>query len=167
MITNQIETITTTKEQSMETPKVHMGQSLFDILFPKSLRIQAGLSDSEANTLYNLWKGSPAGSASLMVQAGMESSYLNGLKTKGYLTGSGASLELTEKGKKVIVEMVTHEPNAFEKHAKEVSYSGIKAKSANARPRQALLKKMASTEPVKEPKVFNLRKASLRRMSGQ
>jgi len=148
------------------TPHVHMGQSLFDILFPKSLRIQAGLSDAEANTLYNLWKGSPAGATTLQAQAGIEASNLNGLKTKGYLAGFGNSLELTENGKKVIVEMVTHEPNAFEKHAKEVSYSGIKAKSANARPRQSFLKK-ASKEEMKEPKVFNLRKASLRRMSGQ
>lgn len=148
----------------MDTPHINTGQSLFDILFPKSLRIQVGLTDAEANTLYSLWKGSPAGATTFIAQAGMEGKSLNALKTKGYLAGFGDSLELTEKGKKIIVEMVTHEPNAFEKHAKDFSYSGIKAKSASSkRPRQSLLKKQAS----KEPKTFNLRKQSLRRMNGQ
>lgn len=138
-------------------------QSLFDLIFPKSMRIQAGLSDSEAHLLYNMWKGSPAGATNFMVPAGSDKRNVSALKTKGYLSGFGDGLELTERGKKVIVEMVTHEPNAFEKHAKEVSYTGIKSKSAS-RPKQSFLKK-ASKEP-KKSKTFNLRKASIRRMGG-
>ena len=144
-----------------ETPKVHMGQSLFDLLFPKSLRVQVGLTDIEANALYTLWKNSPAGATSFAIKADMDNRTLTALKTKGYLAGVGGEIELTDKGKKVIVEMVTHEPNAFSKQASEISYSGIKSKSAaNKRPRQAHVKKVAS----KNEKVFNLRKASLEKL---
>lgn len=137
------------------------GQSLFDLMFPKQMRMQAGLTDAEASFLYNSWKNSPVGSFAIPVPQEAEKMQVNALKTKGYITGFGNGMELTDKGKKIIVEMVTHEPNSFEKRAKELSYSGIKAKSANARPRQALLNKRAS----KEKGSFNLRRESIKRMS--
>jgi hypothetical protein len=135
-------------------------QSLFDIIFPKSLRYQSGLSDAEASVIYGVWKNSPVGA--FVLPGDTDKKLVNSLKIKGYLAGFGSDLELTDKGKKVIVEMVTHEPNAFEKHAKDVSYSNIRSKSASRRPRQAFFKKKASLE--KPSKVFNLRQESLKRM---
>ena len=120
-------------------------QSLFDFIFPKTMRNQAGLSDTEANALYTLWKNSPKGATRFAATEGIDSHSLVALKTKGYLVGFGNSLELTEKGKKIIVEMATHEPNAFEKHAETLSYSGIKA-TTNKRPRQAFFNKQAGKE---------------------
>ena len=136
------------------------GQSLFDLVFPKNMRLQAGLTDSEAQALYNLWKGSPIGTTKFAMGENIDKNQILALKTKGYLVGYGDNIQLTSKGKKVIVEMATHEPNAFEKHAGELTYSGIKSK-ANTRPRQAFFKKQANK---KQGKVFNLRKASVLRM---
>lgn len=135
-------------------------QSLFDLIFPKQMRVQAGLSDDEASFLYNMWKTAPVGSTSFSVPPNADKKHVSALKVKGYLSGFGASTELTEKGKKVIVEMVTAEPNSFEKQAKDVSYSSIKSKSAHGRPIQAFLKK-ASKATVPS---FNLRRMSLRKM---
>jgi len=145
-------------------PNLSTGQSIFDILFPKGFLDKINLNDDEARTLYDLWKASPAGSQTLTVQGNTNRRVIDALKTKGYVAGFGEDVELTEKGKKIIVEMVTHEPNAFEKHAKEMSYSGIKAKNAeNKRPKQAFFNKQASKK--KQGKTFNLRKESIRRMS--
>ena len=138
-------------------------QSLFDLIFPKNLRDKAGLTDAEAGLLYGMWKAAPSGSTAFSLPLGGDKKHVVALKTKGYLAGFGNSIELTEKGKKVIVEMVTHEPNSFEKHATEISYSGIKSKKASVRPRQAFLKKQASKTV---SKTFNLRKTSLYRMGG-
>lgn len=140
-------------------------QSLFDIIFPKEARTNANLSDGEASFLYTLWKSAPTGATSFQVPPNADRKHVTALKTKGYLSGFGEGIELTDQGKKIIVEMVTHEPNSFEKHAQDVSYSGIKAKSANSRPRQAFLKKQASsTGPVKS---FNLHRESLKRLAGE
>lgn len=134
-------------------------QSLFDLIFPREMRIQAGLTDAEANALYTMWKNAPAGSTTF-VPAESQGNIINALKTKGYVSNFGSTIELTDKGKKVIVEMVTHEPNAFEKNAQDVSYNQIKAKK-NTRPKQAHVRK-ASNEG---GPVFNLRQESIRRMS--
>lgn len=128
-------------------------QSLFDLIFPKEMRIQAGLNDAEASFLYGLWKSAPAGSRQFAIPVTADRKHINALKTKGYLTGFGEAMELTEKGKKVIVEMVTHEPNALEKHAKEVSYTGIKSKSSAMRPKTAFFNKAAS----KNARTYNRR----------
>jgi len=133
-------------------------QSLFDLLFPREMRQQAGLTDAEAGVLYTMWKTAPRGTTSF-ASSGYDNNLLSGLKSKGYLAGMGGALELTDKGKKIIVEMVTHEPNAFEKKGKEVSYNQIRAKKSD-RPRQAF--KKASKD---DDKVFNLRIESIRRMS--
>jgi hypothetical protein len=133
-------------------------QSLLDVLFSKS---DIGLTDAEARILLAMWKNSPRGSQHLAAPGADESKTVSALKVKGYLSGYGSGVELTEKGRKAIVEMVTHEPNAFSKKAQALPYSGIKAKNAKgkARPRQAF-KKTAS----RQGKVFNLRKESLRRL---
>ena len=139
-------------------------QGIFDLMFTKKMRAEAGLTDTEAKFLYDMWKSSPEGATKFAIRpADLGRREVNALKTKGYIAGFGSGIELTERGKKVIVEMVTHEPNSFEKQAKEVSYSGIKNKSAS-RPRQAFLSKKASK---KAGKAFNLRKQSLRKLRGQ
>jgi hypothetical protein len=137
-----------------------IGQSLFDFIFTKQLRADAGLTDPEANAIYTLWKNSPIGTTKFSsFSCGVENKILTALKTKGYLAGFGDNVELTEKGKKVIIEMATHEPNAFEKHAKQVQYSSILTKKASRRGRQTFLKHAS-----KDGKIFNLRKESIRRM---
>ena len=137
-------------------------QSLFDLIFPKEMRLQAGLSDQEAGLIYNMWKNSPVGSTQFSIPAEVDRKIVSSLKTKGYLSGFGNGIELTEKGKTVIVEMVTHEPNSLDKQAKEVSYSVVKAKTAN-RPRQAFIKKEASKKTAPS---YNLKRVSLRNMQG-
>ena len=136
-------------------------QSLFDVIFPKEKRQQVGLTDSEAGFIYDMWKNTPVGTTTFSVPKEVNKSMVNALKAKGYLVGYGASIELTERGKKIIVEMATHEPNAFSKKG-EVSYSEIKAK-ANHRPIQALVNKCASKES--EPKSFNLYRKSVENMT--
>jgi len=42
-------------------------QSLFDLIFPKESRLQAGLSDAEASFLYGLWKNAPVGASSFPI----------------------------------------------------------------------------------------------------
>jgi DNA-binding MarR family transcriptional regulator len=139
-------------------------QSLLDILFSR----EAGLTDEEARALYAMWRNSPVGARHLAALETANSKAVNALKTKGYVAGYGDTMVLTEKGKKVIVEMVTHEPNTFNKKANDVSYSGIKAKNAKSksRPRQAF-KKQAGADGKPSGKVFNLRKESVRRLQGQ
>lgn len=139
-------------------------QSLFDLIFPKQQRQQAGLSDDEAGLIYQMWKNAPTGAQSFVVPADADSRTVFALKEKGYLFGMGPGLELTDKGKKVIVEMVTHEPNAFLKQARDVQYSSIKA---STRPRQSLVKKQKVASKAPEPPTFNLRQHSLKRMSGE
>lgn len=148
------------KESAGEGPDAE-AQSLFDLIFPKDMRAQIGLSDAEAGVIYKMWKNSPPGAQQFAVPAETDRGIVSSLKTKGYVAGFGNGIELTEKGKKVIVEMVTHEPNSFEKHAAEVSYNTIKAQTSK-RPRQAFIKKQAS----KEPKSFNLKRVSLKKMEG-
>jgi len=139
-------------------------QSLFDLIFPKEMRTQAGLSDQEASVIYNMWKLSPVGSKQFAMPPETDRKLVSALKTKGYLAGFGTGIELTEKGIKVIVEMVTHEPNSLDKQAKELPYSIVKAK-VNKRPIQALVKKQASKDP--EIKSFNLKRRSLQRLRGE
>ena len=140
-------------------------QGLFDLIFPREMRQQAGLTDAEANFVYSLWKNTPVGTTTFSIPKEANKSTVNALKAKGYLAGYGSGVELTERGKKVIVELATHEPNAFSKNAGEMSYSQIKAK-ASSRPIQALVKKQkkcASKE--KEDASFNLHRKSVENMS--
>jgi hypothetical protein len=129
-------------------------QSLLDLILPKLYVDGAILTDTEASTLYRLWNESPTGARVFKTPSNLDSKSIFALKSKGYIAGYGESLELTDKGKKVLVEMVTNEPNAFEKKS-DVSYSKIKAKHANMRPRQAFVKR-ASLE--NEVKPFNLKR---------
>ena len=137
------------KVRSLHEEGSKEAQSIFDILFPKALRMQASLSDTEANLLYRLWKNAPAGTNKFAVSEEADLKTMSALKGKGYLAGFGSSLEFTDKGKKIIVEMVTHQPNAFDKRATEVSYSSIKAK-ASTRPKQSLVKKTMKSAGVIE-----------------
>lgn len=136
-----------------------LSQSLFDIIFPQQMRQQIGLTDKEAGVLYSMWKDSPVG-ADRFSSNDIDGKTMNSLKIKGYLAGFGDGVELTEKGKKIIVEMVTHEPNALDKKASNVQYSSIKNKTQ--RQKQAFKKKTASKTA--SERTFNLRRESLRRM---
>ncbi len=129
-------------------------QSLLDFILPKLYVDGAVLSDTEASTLYRLWNESPTGARVFRVPSEIDKKAIFALKTKGYLAGYGESIELTDKGRKILVEMVTNEPNALEKKS-EISYSKIKAKHANSRPRQAFVKRASADETMKP---FNLNK---------
>ena len=139
-------------------------QGLFDLIFPREMRQQAGLTDAEANFVYSLWKSTPVGTTAFSIPKEASKSTVNALKAKGYLTGYGSGIELTERGKKVIVEFATHEPNAFSKNAGEMSYSQIKAKASH-RPIQALVKKQKCAAKEKEGKSFSLYRKSVENMS--
>lgn len=164
MIAMTIATISKGKAMEANAKNTAMAQSLFDLIFPKDMRVQAGLTDEEASVIYGMWKNSPVGSKQFAISPEVDKKHISALKTKGYLAGFGSGIELTEKGRKVIVEMVTHEPNSLDKQAKEVAYSVVKAK-VNKRPIQALVKKQASKTP--ETPSFNLKRVSLRKLSGE
>jgi len=135
---------------------------LWDDIFKQSGmgRSWDGVSDEEAESLYLLWKNSPAGG--ILTASSKEGDAIMGLKAKGYVRGFGNSLELTQLGKRLIREMATHEPNSFEKNAKVPSYSEIKNKKAS-RPRQSHVAKQSKVAS-RQGSVFNLRKESLSRM---
>ena len=135
-------------------------QSLFELVFPK-LRNIICLTDEEAEFLYTAWKQMPKGASHFGVSPAGNMKCVNSLKTKGYLSGFGDRLEITPKGKKLIVEMVMHEPNCFDKNGQMPSYSNIKAKTANMRQRQTFVTKKASRY---NPHVFNLHRRSLENM---
>jgi hypothetical protein len=125
-------------------------QSLLDLIMPRLYIDATRLSDTEASTLYKLWNSSPTGARAFRVPEGIDSRTIFALKTKGYVSGFGDSLELTDKGRKILVEMVTNEPNALEKKS-EISYSKIQEKKAHQRPRQSLVKRASA-----EVKKYNL-----------
>jgi hypothetical protein len=129
-------------------------QSIWQVILPSLCSPEDyGLSDAEAGLLYRMWQSAPKGEKKLNATAADGRSLVL-LKAKGYVEGGGLDAVLTEKGRKVIVEMATHEPNAFEKNGNEVSYNKIKAKrKSDAREKQAFVKRKAS----KQVKPFNLR----------
>jgi hypothetical protein len=120
--------------------------------------VEAGLSDAEAKLLYSMWREAPPGARAFSLPSGADARYATALKSKGYVVGFGDNLEITEKGRKVIVEIVTNEPNAFSKKASLAPYSQIR-KKANGRPRQTHVKKASA-----EDRPFNLRKRSVANM---
>lgn len=138
-------------------------QSLFDIFlnedFQKMIRGGDIITDAEAHFLYATWKQSPPGQ-DLIVPANA-AEHIDSLKVKGFLTGIGDDIKLTDKGRKVIVEMVTHVPNSFSKKAMPI-YSKIK--SAKKRSIQSLVKKTAGKD---DKKPYNMRRESLRRLRGE
>ena len=119
------------------------------------------ISDQEAKLLYDLWKASPAGGK--LAVAGGQNETLTNLKIKGYLSGLGDCLKLTQRGQRLIREMAIWEPNSFEKKAEMPPYSKIKDKKAS-RPRQTHVAKQSKQAALVEEKVFNLRRASFLRM---
>jgi hypothetical protein len=106
-------------------------QLFFEIIFPRGMIENYGISDAEANLLYSLWKEASPGTTKF--KQGSDNTALVGLKSKGYIINQGDGLEITDKGKKVIREMVTNEPNSFAKAKKPVSYSEIKARTASTK----------------------------------
>ena len=126
-------------------------QLILDIILPKefNMRTNGGPNDKEANALYDLWKGSPSGCDSFEVPDNNRH-YINSWKASGLVEGFSGSLNLTDKGKKLIIEMVTNQPNSFSKEAKAPKYSEVRAKKSMSNI------KRASKE---ESKGFNLRRS--------
>jgi hypothetical protein len=105
------------------------------------------VDDKEASFLYGLWKESSPGTNKFKI-SNKDAGLISNLKKKGYISSSGDNLEFTDKAKKIIIEMVTNEPNALEKNSASLSYSKIKDKNASKKrsSNQAFLKKKASIE---------------------
>ena len=118
-------------------------------------RPAGSVSDTDASLLYDIWKAAPPGSRTFAPPQGSDPGKIMALKAKGLIAGFGDRLELTQKGRKVVVEMVTHEPNAFSKQS-EMAYSEIK-RAASKRPIQSLVKKQVRA--AKESPPYNLKKA--------
>lgn len=133
-------------------------QGLLDFFLPKNFSVPSRLTDDEAELLYKIWKSTPNGTNTFSLPNESDTRKVTALKTKGYIAGYGDSLEFTERGKKVIVEMVTNEPNSFDKKAVHPRYNTIKAK----RGRKDQTVKKASKE---NHKPFNLRERSWRKIS--
>lgn len=92
-----------------------LAQSYFEIMkmYPTFRIIRPiPVSDEEASTLYNMWLKAPPGSNQIV--AGGKPEVLKSLQTKGYIRGSANAVEITDKGRAIIVEMVTNAPNALD-----------------------------------------------------
>lgn len=105
------------------------------------------IDDKSAETLYNIWKEN----SNKELTANGDNKSLSTLVEKGYVRKLGNSIELTEKGKTLILEMGLNSPNALCK-VPMPTYSDIKTKSAK-RDRKTFVKKAA-----KEIPAFNLKK---------
>lgn len=113
----------------------------FELIRITPMRRGLALSDDEARALYELWAKAPPGSSTIMADAKDKS--MRTLVSKGYVRTSPDGVEITDKGREVIVEMVTHVPNALDKGAKMPSYKEIKSKIAK-NSRLSLVKKASS-----------------------
>lgn len=115
------------------------GSHLNVFILRKFMDSVGGISDQEANSLYSAWKSTDPGSSKL--KAGLSESHVSSLRAKGYVTVQPDGVELTDKGRKIIIEMVTNAPNSFSKDAKDPSYTEIKRKQASRRPRETFVQK--------------------------
>lgn len=105
-------------------------QSIFELIRLIPIRREPPISDAEADALYGLWMSAEPGSSVVASSLGDKS--IRSLLAKGYVRQAGSNLEITEKGRQIIVEMVTHAPNALDKGGKMPSYRDIKAKVARS-----------------------------------
>jgi len=130
-------------------------QSIFDLLqkYPGFIMmIQRNpvlpIDNKSAETLYNIWKQNRGKE----LTANEDNKSLATLVEKGYVRKMGNLVELTEKGKNLILEMGLSSPNALSKSPMP-TYSDIKTKGAK-RDRKTFVKKASSDIPA-----FNLKKA--------
>lgn len=105
------------------------------------------IDDKAAETLYNLWKNN----LDRKIAANTDSKNLSTLIEKGYIRKTGEIIELTDKGRNLVLEMGLSSPNSFAK-APMPTYSEIKTKSAK-RDRKTFTKKASNDIPA-----FNLKK---------
>jgi hypothetical protein len=117
-----------------------------DIILLKKFIEQNTLSDKEASSLYDAWCKIPPGSIEIP-EGGIPQKELKSLHIKGYISDEQGKTILTERGRKVIVEFVTNQPNAFARKKDNPTYNEIKHK-ASKRSRLAFKNKVA----------FNLRR---------
>lgn len=99
-------------------------QVILDLIMPKLVMDHNMPTDKEASALYNLWKSSPEGTD---VFSSKDKDMVQSWKIKGLVDGMSSSLALTDKGRKLIMDMVTNEPNRFDKSAESPRYNKIKA----------------------------------------
>lgn len=108
-------------------------QSYFEILkFYPSFRFvkPIPISDAEAQTLYDMWQKSPPGGNK--IEAAGDAEVLKTLSSKGYIRSSSGGVEITDKGRAIIVEMVTNAPNALSSKPMP-TYRQIKLKADQAK----------------------------------
>lgn len=89
-------------------------QSYFEILkfYPSFKLIKPiPISDQEASTLYDMWAKSPPGHNK--IEANGDEQIISSLSSKGYIRAATEGIEITDKGRAIIVEMVTNAPNAL------------------------------------------------------
>lgn len=128
-------------------------QYILDIILPKNFRPSRNLpTNEEASVLFSLWKRCPGDLVFALNEN--EKKFMNAWKAKGLVSGMSDSLQLTDKGKHIIVEMVTNEPNSFDKNATSKKYSDIvEAKKTH---NEKLTKK-----------AFNLKEERMKRNAGK
>jgi hypothetical protein len=119
---------------------VKTSQFILDIILPKTRRADPMQpTDDEAGALYSLWKNSPPGAASFSLPR-EQKHMLSAWKVKGLVDGMADQLRLTDRGRKLIIEMVTSEPNAFSKGT-TLSYGDIRSKKRSENERRLMTRK--------------------------
>lgn len=132
-------------------------QSIFDILqrYPGFIMLiqkdpVLPIDDKSADTLYNIWKHS----TNNQLEINSENENMTKLLETGYIRKSGDIVEITDKGKNLVLEMGLGRPNSFSTEP-EPSYSDIKKRASQRNRKRVTFTKKAS----KEIEPFNLKKA--------
>ena len=100
-------------------------QVFLDIIMPSLILNDPDMpTNEEARSLYDMWKCSEPGHSKFSCD---NMSMVNAWKTKGLVDGISEELTLTQKGRRVLMDMAIGEPNQFEKKAMP-SYSQIKTR---------------------------------------
>jgi hypothetical protein len=137
---------------------------LFYVIVPMTQVEQDKPSDEAVDALYKLWKSAPPGSKTLSA-SGIDSKLLRNLREYNVIQANGEAIELTDRGRRLISEMVTREPNSFLRNAGDVTYRRVRAdKEAFNRPRQTHVQKRRATASRSPRAAYNLREESIRNM---
>lgn len=135
-------------------------QSIMDVLrmlpmlYLKTRKLP--VTDEQASALYSMWLNAPPGQNVLTADAGDDN--IKALAAGGFVRVSGAGVEITDKGRKVICEMVTHAPNSLDVNGKMPSYREIKTKASRGG-RETFIKKASDTGKRIPTPPFNLTRA--------
>jgi len=96
---------------------------------PKTNKKQVVASNNDADILMRIWLEAETKNEDFVISStlGLSSRDISRLKSYGLITGGSDSVQITDRGRKVITVMALGEGNKFEKGRSEKSYKEILA----------------------------------------